>query len=39
MIRKGLYLVFFTDYGNYDEVDVRDMKKMPEKYNSIEPQC
>jgi len=32
MIKKGLYLVFFTDYGNYDEVEVMDMRKMPEKY-------
>lgn len=31
-VREGIYLVFFIDYGNYDEIAVEDMRKIPEKY-------
>eukprot|EP00825_Cyclidium_porcatum_P045236 TRINITY_DN6818_c0_g1_i4.p3 TRINITY_DN6818_c0_g1~~TRINITY_DN6818_c0_g1_i4.p3 ORF type:complete len:145 (+),score=26.42 TRINITY_DN6818_c0_g1_i4:130-564(+) len=29
----------YIDYGNYDQVDIEDIRKMPDKYVNIEPQA
>ena len=36
-IKGNKYLVFFMDYGNFDEVILDDIRKMPSKFLSIDP--
>lgn len=37
--KKDEYLVHYIDYGNYDKVEIEDIRKMPDKYANIEPQA
>lgn len=38
-VKGDKYLVFFMDYGNYDEVVLDDIRKMPSKIMNYEPQA
>lgn len=36
-VKANKYLVFYMDFGNYDEVILEDIRKMPSKLLSIDP--
>lgn len=36
-VKGNKYLVFYMDYGNYDEVILEDVRKMPSKLLSVDP--
>ena len=38
-VKADKYSVFYVDYGNYDEVILDDIRKMPSKLIGIEPQA